>query len=492
MRRLSVFLVGCWLVGLSLTGSIRVSALTATPSATPAFALVTSADVAFPNAILFELSIALPIEQVERVSLTLGAETLVPLQIEFPARQAFAFADEYVVARYDWRIQDPPPFLSRVDYTWQVFSAQGIYEVAGSLTYVDERLDWQTLGAPEDAIRFIAPAILSERLRFLRPILQQAYALLETHTRQAPRFLFSVYPRGVPFACETDEQDAPITRYTVGAEIVSLPCDLGLAELSLRKLGWTATLNESQINRPQPALQQIFAGFYAPLWTGQAVPAWFQVGLERFYSPVSESGALEYSRQFLRNQRPLSLEQMQEAQIDDEVWRAQAYGMVLLMADKAGVPAIFELARRLESASFTEQYASIMGESLDLLIPSWQTWVYTRRAEQVYGYTPYLDLTATPSATPLPPTPSATPSATPELEPSPTTTPRLRPTRTPIPPTDTATPLPPESFVVRMTPVPNALSETGGALNDRTVISGLAIGLAIVALAALVGFLRRK
>jgi hypothetical protein len=207
--------------------------------------------------------------------------------------------------------------------------------------------------------------------------------------------------------------------------------------------------------------------FYEPLWTDADVPTWFAAGLEQLYAPALKTELLATAQNAARINRLFTLDTMSAEPPDDperaRIWQAQSYGMILYMVEQIGVDGVFSLAQALgSSVSFADQYAQVMDEPLDALVSSWQGWIFSPRAESVYGITAYQPATLTFTPT-LTATGTRTPTATATLTPSPTATvtgvlsptpfATVTPSPTPTPEPPTVTPRPP---VRAATPAPTS------------------------------------
>jgi hypothetical protein len=237
--------------------------------------------------------------------------------------------------------------------------------------------------------------------------------------------------------------------------------------------------------------------FYARLWQGANVPAWFQQGVQRLYLGGVGSTELGVSRQALRSAEPFTLLQMASpptTAAQQVAWEAQSYGMVLMIAQQNSLQRVFDLVQASATApDFATAYREVTGKNLNALIPDWRDWLFTTAAVEAYGlnvyqpptFTPTVTLTPTLTRTPLPPT--ETPTITPDYSPTP------RPTRTRIPPTPTLTPLPAQGFNLRPTaaptPVPAPTSLISGVTDTQLVIFGV---VAVVALFLLVLLFRTR
>jgi len=451
----------------------------------PPYRVLLRADLGFPAALAFELWIEWPAAQIASAELLIRAQGLDDVIFRYPDPLPWDEASAaFAIARPIWTLEELPPLFSTLAYTWRVIDDQGrISSGTGELAFQDERYPWASAGDEALSIS-LAQEADSPTPRSLYLGLRPVYEQMARWTGQSPRLRFLVYPAEAAPFCALDEEGQPFTSATNGPQPLILPCDAQDTAAALNAQGYELLPYETRPRFEEAALARLFEAFYAPLWDSPP-PAWLAVGLRAFYRPGGNSAALGRMRARLRTQAPYSLEQMARL-ADAQDWQDQAQGMVLYMAELGGVEALFDLARQASNPDFEQLYAQTIGQSIDLLLPSWQSWLYTSRAELVYGYTPYVGQTPTltPSPTPRPPTrtPSATPSPSPTLDVTATDI----PSRTPRPPTATRTPLPPQAFVVRATPPPSQTDQNAASASTRSLIS---IAAAIVAALASLGLL---
>lgn len=447
------------------------------------------AQLVFPQAIIFEASVALPAEEVARVVLTIAPANGVSTVIEMPRDVAFEFAQEYVVANYRWQVpvNAPPPLASEVAYTWQIVTTRDeVVTAEGVVIYQDERVpEWQTVANDAQTLSVTAPkGIASLDVVRLYDALNTVYTRLETETNTRPVLKWLLYTDALPLGCARDADGQAFVTYTFKAETMTEPCNAALIERVFA--GYTIETFTSESVWLDAKMNEMVRAFYAPFWQGAALPSWVIYAVTQLYKPYPSYDQPAALRQTLRTQRPLSLSQLAELPTDPQrlaLWEAQAESLLRYLMDKWGVPATLELVRGLATTPIEEAFTRLSGAQSDALLPAWQAWLYTARAEQAYGYSLYQPVTATPTATftpsrtprpsALPPTPTATDDATPTL----------RPTHTGIPPTATVTPLPAGGFTLRSTPVP-VVAPVSTAPSGY---NALWIGGVIMALLALLG-----
>jgi cell division septation protein DedD len=222
---------------------------------------------------------------------------------------------------------------------------------------------------------------------------------------------------------------------------------------------------------------------YAPVWEGRGVPDWFRVGFADLNAPTPKNELLPLVQNAARTGRLFSLETLITADDDtDSLWHAQAYSLVLYMADRLGIAGVRRFADALaEAPDFATAYEGAMDEPLAALLPGWERWLFTSKAAAAYGFvafqpdTPTPTLTPTQTLTPTPLPPTATPTATASAT----------VTRTPAPPTETPsiTPRPAGSLY---TPTPTPQPVAPGIVTD---VDPLQVGLIAVLLVILVALI---
>lgn len=457
-----------------------------------------AADSVFPMGIAFRLAADVPPDDVLRLRLTISSEDAED------AAQVVDFDPEelprdrtFIVVDYIWDSTSAvrPQLFQAYEYRWQLTTrGERSLDERGLIEYVDDRAEWLRLETAEGNLRLALPHPADGDGQGLARVLGKAYTLLRTNTAANPQFKYLVYPADLPLTCQRgSEGEDVILRSFPDEPAQELPCDAARFASAFAQAGLELVQLRPGLSVAAQVLPRMVDVFYADFWDGGPVPAWFRAGLAEFHLPLPDSGALETLRQTLRVGRPYSLAQMEIAPAGrDDVWRAQAIGMVRYMADRAGVPALFGVAARAANPEgFAAVYELIIGESLALLLPNLTTWAFSQAALNAFAYQPYLPETPTPqpsatatlTRTPEPPTETAT--ATRAV----TATPRPpHPTRTSTP---TITPLPPRSFVLasptpQATPIPpggRVLAELNqeqmlvivGALLLVLILGGLAL-----------------
>ncbi|MFW5691666.1 MAG: hypothetical protein ACOCXZ_04140, partial [Chloroflexota bacterium] len=263
----------------------------------------------------------------------------------------------------------------------------------------------------------------------------------------------------------------------------------------------------STITATTEAIDFIVRDFYSPLWEGRAVPEWFRAGLVAFYQPQDKLNLALRARSQARNAGLIPLARMDDPALiaaDPLAWQAQAYMMVLYIADSAGTSGLYELASGGDPAAgvpFAQDYLRITGQPLDALLPALQNWVFSAEAERHAGLFLYAGPTEAPSptltVTPFPLTATNTPTATTTATPTPTVTgfltatplATITPSPTITPGTPTITPLPPDFSVMTVVappgdsdaaPLSDSLRQDTAETDNTALILTLALAGVIV------------
>ena len=479
-----------------------VQAQTATPTLDNG--LTGSAQLLFPEALRLELAIPLPSDQVVSTTLTIAAPTGTPLTINFPTNQAYRFAEEYVIATYEYRFPVLPPLqlFSEIRYRWQVQTSTGeTLNYTGEVTYEDTRLNWNITRAADDKLIFAVGDGATFNVTSVANDLATLLVRLEAETDFDTTLRFLVYPNDITMGCAQNADEQPINRYLQDNSEVLVPCNATLAEQVFSSSGYEVLQLTNPTQFVVALKQSLVTSAYSRFWDTSDVPGWFTTGITNLYVPTGGDN-LGAVRQQLRTGQTFNLSQLQTVPINTNergIWIAQSNTLTSYLLATYGVPPVLQLAQDVAtSPSFAEAYGTAFGSNLNVLLLSWQNWLYTTDADVASSYsiyqpnTPTPTPTFTPSPTRIPPTASDTPTPTEDNSPTP------RPTRTRIPPTPTITPLPAESFVVRDTPVPTAISSTqnnGGTFSTlplTPIVIGVGVLLVIVLLVAFIVAGRRR
>lgn len=423
----------------------------ATPIPTPNVDWIYSwgALVAFPEVVHFTITIDRPQNQIESLTLIISPTEQAPIEIPVSIVENADLADQFTNLSLTWEVPgDTPAPFSQVRYTWQVRLTDGSTgSVTDAFTFIDTRLFWAAYEGSED-VRYTIQAAASVSIE--TRLLNNAYQLMEQHTRRQPTFQVVVYPPDVAPAC-------PDEGFLI--DDVEIACDD--AQLRAAYRDWIVLQAPTLNAMLHLSLSELFVqAFYAPVL--DTLPAWFESGLAQLYIGNLAGASLETLRSAVRGDNLYNLEQMNRAE-NDNLWRAQAYAMTLYIADQIGIPSFVDLAN--EGGSFEAAYQNAVGDPLNELLPDLERWLFSESARSAFAYSLYLPETPTPTQTLTPtrtPTPSeippsSTPTATPTLTLTgiqrtspPTWTPTRRPTEAPA----SRTPRP--ASAVRRTPTPSA------------------------------------
>ncbi|NDJ60927.1 MAG: hypothetical protein GYB67_07360 [Chloroflexi bacterium] len=481
-----------------LRGSLRAQDLP--PTATPVgFITNGTAEVLFPAAIRFTVTVGFEAEQVAAARLIISPDNRAAVDVGIDdVGAATVFSGPESTLAYLWPIPEraPPALFGPIGFTWVVLTTDGVQDqFEGRLQFTDQRSNWAQVSAADNSYQLTLPGTRGAAQSVQRA-LAPVYTLLTSATEQRsqqPIFNWLVYPADIAPGCATDPEtgDPVVVQPRLG---IVLPCRPQVATAIYAQNDYTVLQQPEFRSLIATIIGQMVQDFYAPLWGDQAPPAWFVEGLTQFYDPALKSGQFTLLQLAARNDRLLSLAAMTTAPPTDPelaaLWRAQSYALLLYTADQVGFDAVLDLARQInDDTSFDAAYREIVGRAPTTLLPNLASWLFTDAAESAYTLTLYQP----PTPTPRPPTatftPSVTPTATPTLTPtvtgvlSPTPFPTLTPSRTwtPLPPS--LTPRPPGSlFTPTPSPTPivtpiDVIAEPGV---QSTLIAVLVIVLAVL------------
>ena len=464
MRRVLIFigivvsLCSVWSVAAQ-TPDPRTLTQTATSTPFPLDVDYTT-EVAFPHQVFFKAYIRLSIAELASTSLIIETSSGTRVEVTYP-EEPYLYTLGDVIATYVWEIprDNVPALFTPIRYTWRfVTNNDEVFEEVQTIEFTDERVEWQTITALNDALVLTAPTAMARSIRPVQFELTETLRLLEKNTGQMPQVQLLLYDEATRPGCHLNtNRESVYNAYSRDGLRSEQPCDLTLADAIYQKSNYSVVQIGTDRSLISALTSPLVRETYLSLWAGKSVPLWFAEGLEQFYQRQTNQAALFTSREALRSDASFTLQQMNQRPAPDNaiVWNAQAYGMVLYIASRAGVENIFALTRDIAGAeSFEAAFQARMGYNTQSLVGAWQTWIFKREAENAFLYTPYLATTPTPTltptftVTPVPPTPTLTPTATIELSPTPGVTITRRP------PTPTLTPLPAQSFDLRPTPIP--------------------------------------
>lgn len=461
------------------------------------------AEVIYPAVIRFSVVVSVPFGDVRSLSLTLrqGDRTLRsgPLNLD-----SILFSSApYTQFRYDWPIDpaQPPVLFEPLAYQWEMTSAAGEAEAASEVTFDPGPTAWRQRG--DLPLRF---SLADEGLNVVaaRQAIEPVYELMQAHTDLDPAFNWAILPRGAAFCTERPNEEGELERVVLSLTQDAFSCSEEAARRILTANGYRV------LERRQPGLlsfqnelvDDMFGEFYAAFWGNSAVPGWFRAGLRQMYHVTPNPLALEQVRQAARTGTVMdaaALDAPAESHQSDALFDAQAYTLVMYLADRYGAEAPFELGIRTARQGFDAAYRALVDQPLDEVLSAWESWLFTGQAERAMTWTIYSPATPTPTPTrtptatwTLPPTITQTPSVTP----SPAVSPTSRviqvasplPTYTPetvIPPTPSNTPRPPGSLN-QPPAVSDEPSGGGGGL------CGASLPAMLLPLAIFVGAYRKK
>lgn len=456
---------------------------TRVPTATPQIEgdLITDlgARIDFPDAVEFFLMLAALPEADTRVQLEIEAASLNQRVIVQGVLADFQPEDDAESQRliYNWQPapDNAPVLFDTLTYRWTIEGEEADNIASDRVVFTDPRASWITTTIVDGHLSLVT----AERSRSrLASNLDQIYRLLQAETGESPDLRFIIYEGGILPACGDEDENCDVYQRS---GYIPLAASDGL-EPDLTRL--------------------LVSAFYAPKWADAGVPDWWLEGFSRYLSPVTASQMLAVSQTAERSGLTFSLDEMavrpvsapQQAQ-----WDAQAYGMALYVFSQIGREGVFELAGMPEP-TFGESFQLLTEQRLNTLIPGWSRWIFTELAPVVYGLTPYMAVTSTPSITPTPsltvtPTFTLTPTATATY----TFTPDLRtqtepPTITPLPSaTDSPPTSTPRSMSVLLTPEPQSTTATSfEGVNTRMIVAGTLILLIIVLIVVFFLSMRRR
>lgn len=415
-----------------------------------------SAEVYFPQVIDFTLLARRRESVVASLTLTISFRGVDPILVSIdPA--TITLTEGGGVFQYRWDIlkDNPPPLFSRVRYTWDIVTANGLsYAVTDDVDFVDQRVNWVQANDLQSQVN-VFHAFNQLDADDVRNGIRATYNVLFANAEDRPIYTLLVYPETVSIGCNVNEDDEPIIRIQGVEDFEEIACDMSLVNRIYTQGEYIVFNQTSVADLQQTIIDLLTKDYYLQQWDNTTVSDWFLFGLQQFYTPRTKLSALNLTQQKSRSDDLLTMNDLENSPTDDEtrlLWDAQSIGMVLYLADTIGVQGLFEFADSIgDYDTFAEAYEDHVSQSLDLLILSWNDWMFRPSSRQDYNYNPYLPATSTPTATATltnTPTATLTPSKTPNV------TRTARPSITPIPPTPSITPLPAQSFSVQPTDAP--------------------------------------
>jgi len=458
-----------------------------------------SATVNFPQEIEFELFAIGSDAVVSSITLTITTRGVEPIIIDIDS-VATPISDQLGVFRYRWDIptDEPPPLFSRVRYTWDIVTVNGVaYKITDDLDFVDQRLTWVQANDLQSQVN-IFHAVNRLNANQVRTGIRETYNLLFADSNDKPLYTLLVYPENVDIGCELDDDDEPIIMVRGDQGFEEIRCDLALANDIYEQGDYIVFNQSSESGLQKTIIDLLVREYYLEQWGDRSVPDWFLYGLQQFYHPTTKRSSLILAQQKSRADDLLRYDDLVTIPDDDnvnrELWNAQSIGLVLYLADTFGVDELFEFADSIgDFETFDEAFEDYVRQSFDLFMLSWRDWLFLPSSQQDYEYHPYLPMTQTP-------TPTATSTNTPTATFTPSKTPNVtattRPSITPLPPPPTTTPLPAQSFSVQPTdapsPTPAPVEPEPFTVDDGLLMRAAMGGAVILGLLVLLYFILRR
>ncbi len=450
-------------------------------------------EVLFPLAVLFQISTEYPAAELARATLTLQPQGADAIRLELTIAQIAVEPEPFARLEYLWQIPADDGqrlglrFGLPVSYRWELVSTRDeIARVTGEFIFSDLRAEWLVDQDAVDTLNFILPTG-GANPGVVRSAVRPVYNLLAANTGQTPAYTLIIYPGALPYGCQPNDV-GELTLGGLGA--FRIPCDPALLERQYAALGLQPVLaTENSTDALNQAVSAFLVNdFYREGWTGKQVPRWFGHGLTEFYMPEVDTALFGTVLAAARANRLYGLPAMLNGTPDDTLWRAQSYAMVLYLADRFGVEAVFAFATQIAATdSFAAAYQVAFGESVSALLPNLGVWLFTERGQGAFRFSVYQPPTPTPTPS-YTPTASDTPTVTPTATNTPTITPTgiprtplssRTPTFTPTPPTPSVTPRPAGSLNTAM---PTAQPATTA---PEPMLNPVGIGLIVLLLAAI-------
>lgn len=443
------------------------------------------AEVLFPAVVRFFVTLEKDTAALQTASLMLTQEdrTLFADQVEPVVDSEEETATTW---RYDWPIplEDAPELFVPVAYRWTLADAAGVQQEAeGEFLFAPGPPDFRHGGEPPLSFAIVDSNL---NLRMARQAVLPAFTVMSTHTGLEPDFRWAVLPSGFAFCASIMDADGnPASVVLAPApedeEPSAYPCREEDAERLFTESGYQILRRRTVGLLPfeNELVDAMFEAFYGQYWVGRNVPPWFRAGLRQYLHVNPDPMAIRYLQVEGRADRLFNAAEMQSepGEVDRQLWEAQAYSLVLYVADRYGAEAPLALARRVVESDWTQGFSDLIDGDLETLMAGWERWLYTDAATRAGGWTLYVPATSTPTATrtatPIPLTATPPASATMLLTLTTTLTPTGAMTRAAAPilttatavATPTNTPRPPGS----LTQPPSVGSEPGGGICPATL-----------------------
>jgi len=492
---LLLFMFG-WLLIDGLAAHAQI-ALTPTPAVTITGGTSEAfVDVYFPEGVRLQWTVlGVPAADLTAVRLTIAPANQPPTVVTLtPDEALFTEPSAVFTAFWPLPLDAPPPLFAPIPFTWEAERGSAmIAAYSSAFSWEHTVTPWSVSRSAN--IQIAVPVAFAVSAQTLADSVQPIYDLLLTQL--APtiphRFNWLIYSPLLTPNCQPFGEEPGLYARTPRLND-PVRCRPGSAEAAVSSSTLLSATNSAVA---LSAMQtQLVEAFYAPYWDSTAIPAWFRSALIRFYSPAVKDALYGIGLNIVRTEQTRTLTEM-DALVRDPAWEAQAYGMLLYTADRAGFDRVFALAAALTpDEPFAVTYERVIGLPLAGLIPAWERWMITPHTQVLFGLTPYQPPTSTPTLT-LTPTITRTPSNTPTPTPTPSWTPT--PTATPTgvlsptpfitatpPPSPTAAPATvtprPASALFTLTPTPAVSPVPGGGFTPTQIIILGGLGLLLIVL----------
>lgn len=474
------------------------------------------ARLVLPYGIRFITRLTIPKEEVKEIMLSVNQENGVEREWTLNLEETlFIDYGDRADFEYVWAIEDEPIILFFAPLTYRF----AITTTAGELSEEEAEIrlahqgfgDWQSDEAALLSLHWY-DGLITNSFSIVKEV-QTAFALLQQHTAlQQPVGLVLYKTSDLEKFCTqvdipaTEEEEAINSLFVIDLDD-RYPCTLTAMQDLYRRNGIEIVTLESLASNAVEAtiIARLVEFAYQFRWQDADIPAWFRIGLERFYYRFGVPNGLAAAVRASQQDQLLPLAQLETLPAaplgtsETFLWESQSYLLTLFLADSYGAETPFTLAQTInDETSFSAALAEITAESMAQIYRRWRAWLTTSVAEQAVAWNPYQPTTPTPTPTPtIIPTrlPSATPTATPSVTPTTFGADRARatiqfePTRPQrIPSPATITPLPAGSLN-NPTPVAGDSSEQN---DDNGGLCGSGIGAVVMPLVALLWSKRKR
>lgn len=372
-----------------------------------------SAEIVFPAAIRFELTVDAEPEAIARVEFALAQS-----DVRFASQAVGVGEDaegEPVSLAVDWPIpvDSPPELFADMVYTWRVVLQDSTeQQVEGTFLFQPDTGTWRVVG---DAPVTFAVSDSGLNLTGTRQNVLPIYELMAENTGLAPVFRWVILSRGHAY-CPPPEGDETPRISPASNPDVRYACDENAADQLMAASGYAALRRSGSglLAFQDDVVDAIFAAFYDDFWAGQRVPGWFVAGLQQLYRANAQPLALQQVQEAARAGAFYTAAQLQRGPSDEDVfdlWTAQTYTLTLFLADRFGAEAPFALAEAVRSQDLADALEDISDLTWPAFLIEWERWLFSDAALQAVRWTVLQPETPTPapSATAIPPLPTNTP-----------------------------------------------------------------------------------